>query len=57
MEDNRFDYDERRFITVGIMKGRTIVVVHTERGESTRIISARKATTYEQTIYLEQFND
>ncbi len=54
VEDDRFDYGEQRFITLGLLKGRVIAVVHTERGDVTRIISARKATQYEQITYFEQ---
>jgi uncharacterized DUF497 family protein len=54
VEDNRFDYGEQRFITLGLLKGRVIAIVHTERGAITRIISARKATNYEQITYFEQ---
>ena len=32
-------------------KGRLLVVVHTERRDSVRIISARKATRHEKSIY------
>ena len=32
-------------------KARLLVVMHTERRDGTRIISARKATRYEQGIY------
>jgi hypothetical protein len=32
-------------------KGRLLVVVHTERRNNVRIISARKATRYEEGIY------
>lgn len=32
-------------------KGRLLVVIHTERRNSVRIISARKATRYEKGIY------
>jgi uncharacterized protein len=36
--------DEQRFVTLGIDSlGRVIVVIHTQRDERTRIISARKA--------------
>ncbi len=54
VEDNRFDYGEQRFITLGLLKSRVIAVVHTERGMITRIISARKATKYERITYFEQ---
>jgi uncharacterized DUF497 family protein len=57
VEDNRFDYGETRFITLGLLKGRIIAVVYTERGKVTRIISARKATKHEQITYLQQITD
>lgn len=54
VEDDRFDYGEQRFITLGLLKGRVIAVTHTERGDITRLISARKATKYEETTYFNQ---
>ncbi len=54
IEDERFDYGERRFVTVGLLKGRAVVVVHTEREDANRIISIRKATRYEETSYFER---
>jgi uncharacterized DUF497 family protein len=43
---------EDRSRTYGISnKSRLLVVVHTERRNSIRIISARKATRYEKSIY------
>ncbi|MHC5611478.1 MAG: BrnT family toxin [Nostoc sp.] len=39
------------------MQGRVVAVVHTDRDDLTRIISARKATKYEQRIYFEQLSD
>jgi len=53
MEDDRFDYGERRFVSFGLLQGRVIAVVHTELEGVARIISARKATKYEQRIYFE----
>ena len=53
MEDDRFDYGERRFVSLGLLQGRVIVVVHTAQDQVTRIISARKATRYEQSIYFQ----
>ena len=44
--------DEQRSRTYGISsKERLLVVVHTERRYRVRIISARKATRYEKSIY------
>jgi hypothetical protein len=43
---------EDRFILIGSsFKNRLLVVVHTERGENIRIISARKATKKERKQY------
>jgi uncharacterized DUF497 family protein len=50
-EDRRFDYGETRFITVGLLAGELVVIAHSVRGESTRIISMRKATQREQKTY------
>lgn len=47
--DNRFDYDEKRFITFGLLEGR--IVAHTETDTTIRIISVRKATTNEEENY------
>ncbi len=45
---------EKRFVTFGLSaKGRLLLVSHTERGESIRIISARRATKQEREIYEE----
>jgi uncharacterized DUF497 family protein len=57
MEDTRFDYGEQRNISLGLLKGRVIVVVHTEDEDVIRLISARKATKYEQRIYYERITD
>lgn len=57
MEDDRFDYRERRFVSLGLLRGYVIVVVHTELAGVIRIISARKATKYEQRIYFERVID
>ena len=43
---------EERLVTIGYSeKQRLLVVVHTERGDVFRIISARKATSYERKTY------
>ena len=49
--DDRFDYGEERLITLGLLAGRLVVIAHTPRGESTRIISMRKGNRREKTIY------
>ncbi len=54
LEDNRFDYGEPRFITLGRLEGRVVVVAHTPRGEHTRIISMRKGNRREEKAYQER---
>ena len=48
--DELHSVEELRYKTIGRV-GKVLVVIHTERGEATRIISARKATKRERTIY------
>ncbi len=44
--------DEDRFILLGsTYRGRMVVVVHTDRGDNIRIISARRATRTERRQY------
>ena len=50
-EDERLDYGEQRFVTFGLLQGRVIAIIHTEQKDCIRIISARKATKYEQRTY------
>ncbi len=49
--DTRFEYGEPRYITVGHLAGRMIVIVWTPRGETRRIISMRTANEREQAWY------
>jgi len=57
VEDERFSYGEQKFVTFGLLQGRVVAIVHTEGEECTRIISARRATKYEQRIYFEQISN
>jgi len=50
-EDTRPGYDEPRFITVGTLDGRMVVMVWTPRGNETRVISMRKANEREEAKY------
>ena len=49
--DDRADYGEARFITIGYLDERMVIVVWTRRGDAYRIISMRKANDREQKIY------
>ncbi|MEX3956124.1 BrnT family toxin [Trinickia sp. EG282A] len=51
VEDARENYGELRYVTVGKVDGRMIVMVWTPRGEARRIVSMRKANDREQTRY------
>jgi uncharacterized protein len=57
IEDDRYDYGEKRFVTFGILEGRVVVVVHTENEATIRIISIRKATKNEEKTYFSQIPD
>jgi uncharacterized DUF497 family protein len=53
--DDREDYGEERFVIVGRVEGNVLLfVAYTEREEQIRIISARRATQYEQDDYFQQ---
>jgi uncharacterized DUF497 family protein len=53
-EDPDHSVDEERFVILGVStSGRLLVVAHTERGHTIRIISARPATRGERKIYEE----
>lgn len=46
--DVRFGYGEDRFVTVGFLSGRMVVLAWTPRGSVRRIISMRKANERER---------
>lgn len=51
-EDDLLDYGEIREISIGMVDGMAIlVVVHTDRNERIRLISARPATSRERKRY------
>ena len=47
-EDDRFDYGEQRFITLGLLDGIAVSIAHTESTEHIHVISFRRATRYEE---------
>ena len=54
VSDSSHSTDEHRFVTIGESnQGRLLVVVHTDRNERIRIISARAASKREKRQYLE----
>ena len=56
-EDDRFEYSEDRYLTLGLLRGTAVVIAHTEREEMVRVISMRKATKNEQQVYFAGFTD
>jgi uncharacterized protein len=52
--DDRFDYGESRFITLGLLSGRVVVIAHAETPQAIRIISVRKATKNEEASYFKE---
>lgn len=55
VEDDRRDYGEDRFITIGFLNDTMVVVVWTPRRDAYRIISMRKANERERRIYGSRF--
>ena len=51
VEDVRFDYGEPRFLTVGFLRQRLMIVAWTPRGDTCRVISMRKANDREIARY------
>jgi uncharacterized DUF497 family protein len=56
-EDDRFAYGEQRFITLGLLRGRVVVIAHTEYADEVHIISMREGTKREQTTYFRSLTD
>ena len=56
VEDDRRDYGEPRWITIGFLDDRMVVMVWTQRGETCRIISLRKANAREQAFHGPRLN-
>ena len=56
-EDDRFAYGEQRFVTLGLLAGIRVSIVHTESEHEIRIISFRKATRGEAQIYFRKVQD
>ncbi len=56
-EDDRFSYGEQRFVTLGLLAGIPVSIVHTENKHEIRIISFRKATQREAQIYFDEIKN
>ncbi len=54
-EDDRRDYGEERFVTLGLMGEKVVVIVHTESEDEIRVISMREASKHEQLLFFSNF--
>jgi uncharacterized protein len=56
-EDDRFAYDEQRFMTLGFLGGMVVSIVHTETTSRIHVISFRKATKHEEAVLFKNLQD
>jgi len=56
-QDLRQSYREPRYLTVGTLVGRMVIIAHTHRGDTTRIISMRKANARERARHQERLGE
>ena len=50
-EDDREAYGEQRWVTLGLLGEKVVVIVHTETEEEIRVISMREADKDEQLLF------
>jgi uncharacterized DUF497 family protein len=55
--DDRYDYGETRYVTLGVLQGKVVSLVHTVEGDFIRVISLRRANRREQAQYFQAFQD
>ena len=55
VQDERKDYGERRFLTIGFLDDDMVILVWTSRRNAQRIISMRKANGRERKLYSPRF--
>ena len=54
-KDERKDYGEQRWVTLGLLREKVVVIVHTESEDEIRVISMREATKNEQILFFSNF--
>ncbi|MBK7424324.1 MAG: BrnT family toxin [Propionivibrio sp.] len=57
LEYDRFACGEQRFVTLGLLAGIPVSIVHIENEHEIRIISFRKATRRETQIYFDEIKN
>jgi uncharacterized DUF497 family protein len=50
-EDEREDYGEERWVTLGLLRDKVVVIVHAETEDEIRVISMREADKDEQLLF------
>jgi uncharacterized protein len=50
-EDDREDYGEQRWVTLGVLLDKVLVIVHTESEDEIHVISMREADRDEQLLF------
>ena len=50
-EDDREDYGEQRWVTIGLLREKVVVIVHTETDDNIHVISMREAERSEQILF------
>lgn len=54
-EDTRATYGEQRLVSLGLLKGRAVVLVWTDREDGPRMISCREAEPHEEEAYFRTY--
>jgi len=49
--DDREDYGEVRWVSLGLLGDKVVVIVHTETDDEIRVISMREANQHEQLLF------
>lgn len=52
--DNRYDYGEKRFFTVGLLNGEVVAIGYKQSSDLIRLITARRASRNEEIKYFKE---
>ena len=52
--DDRYDYGERRLFTLGLLNGEVVAISYTQRRDTIRLITARRASKNEEIEYFKE---
>jgi uncharacterized protein len=54
-EDTREDYGEQRFVSLGLSRGKVVVLVWVDDEDEPRLISCRQAEPHEEEAYFRKY--